>query len=111
MDVGGAKIVVVVVVDGGHGDHGRMAVPWMVRGRGVAQQPRAEEIDAEAEHRHRDRLAIGDRNRVKQPHRAFIGDLDRDQARMIALENAARSPNLPVPKAKRELRACWRANR
>jgi hypothetical protein len=27
-------------------------------------------------------------------------------ARRMALENAARSPNLPVPKAKRELPAC-----
>ncbi len=29
----------------------------------------------------------------------------------MALENAARSPNLPVPKVKRALRACRRANR
>jgi hypothetical protein len=29
---------------------------------------------------------------------------------MIALEKAARSPNLPVPNVKRELPACRRAN-
>ena len=47
----------------------------------VAQQPRADEIDDKAEHRDRDRLAIGNRNRVDQPVHAFISDLNRDQRR------------------------------
>ena len=45
----------------------------------AAQQPRAGEIDAEAEGGHRNRLAIDDRHRREQPQHALIGDLDRDQ--------------------------------
>ena len=77
----------------------------------LAQQPGADEIDGEAEHGDRNRLAVGDRHRIEQPHHALIGDLKRDHARMIALAKAARSPNLPVPKVKCALRACRRANR
>ncbi len=75
MHIGCTQIVVVVMMLA-------VGVPMamMVVVVAVAQQPGADEVDAEAQHRHRDRLAIGNRDRVNQPHRAFIGDLDRDQA-------------------------------
>jgi hypothetical protein len=42
----------------------------------VAQQPGADEIDAEAEHRDRDGLAIGDGHRMSEACNAFVGDLN-----------------------------------
>ena len=44
----------------------------------VAQQPRADEIDAEAEHRDGDGLAIGDGHRMSEAGHAFVGDLYGD---------------------------------
>ena len=63
------KAVVMAVV---------MAVMMVIMA--VAQQPRAGEVDAEAEGGDRDGLAIDDRHRREQPQHALIGDLDRDQA-------------------------------
>ncbi|GAA0006590.1 hypothetical protein BRDID11002_65960 [Bradyrhizobium diazoefficiens] len=84
VDIGGAEIVVVmtmvvmvmIVVF-----IMRMAVVMavMVMIVAAAQQPRAGEVDAKTERRHRDRLAIDDRHRREEPQHALIGDLDRDQ--------------------------------
>ena len=61
MDIGRTKIV----VDGG-GARGVvvMSCVAVVMVVIVAQQPGADEIDAKAEHRDRDGLAIGDRHRM-----------------------------------------------
>ena len=82
-----------------------MVAVWL-----FAEQAGADEIDGEAEHRDRDRLAIGDRDRIDQPlHALEARSGSRSMPRMTALAKAARSPNLPVPKLKCELRACLRA--
>ncbi len=102
MDVGGAQIVVVVmvvmivivviVIMA-------MRVAMMMVVMVVAQQPGAGEVDDEAEHRD----ARSPRCRRSAPDAAAgrcfpMRSGSRSCARMIALENAARSPNLPVPK-------------
>src|SRR5882724_9300623 len=86
VDVGGAKVVVMVTMARGTamrtamGTTMRMTVAMMIVIVAIAQQPRADKVDAEAQRRDRYRLAIRNRNRMNQPDDAFIENLNRDQA-------------------------------
>ena len=71
----------------------------------------ADEIDGKADGGHRNRLAKIDRTGWISRTRLSQAICNATSARMMALEKAARSPNLPVPKAKRELPAWRRAKR
>src|SRR5712691_3455480 len=82
VDVGRAKVVVMVTMARGTALRmiTRMTVAMMIVIVAIAQQPRADEVDAEAQRRDRYRLAIRNRNRMNQPDHAFIENLNRDQA-------------------------------
>src|SRR6266700_398885 len=94
VDVGGAKVVVMVTMAMGTvvrtakgtargtvmGTAMRMTVAMMIVIVAIAQQPRADEVDAEAQSRDRYRLAIRNRYRMNQPDHDFIENLNRDQA-------------------------------
>jgi hypothetical protein len=71
VDIGRTKVVVMVVMPVG-------VMIAVVMAMIVAQQPRADEIGAEAEHRDRDGLALGDGHRMSEAGHAFVGDLNGD---------------------------------
>src|ERR1700710_125765 len=71
MDIGRAKIVVAVLMLSMG-----MTVAMIVV---TAKQPGTDEIDAEADRRDQDGLAIRNRDRVNEANRAFVSDLNRDQ--------------------------------
>ena len=55
-----------------------MAVAMMIVVVRIAKQPRTDEVDAKAQRRDQNGLAIRNRDRVNKTNRAFVSDLNRD---------------------------------
>ena len=71
-----------------------MAVAVVVMRVVLTQQPGADQIDDQADHGHKNRLAEADGNRAVEPHQAFPADQQRDQRQDHGAGKARQVPYL-----------------